>query len=67
MKFVQTFFIIFTNHDVVVKINHQMNFSISFTNKLNFRLIKILKYIQKFNIIIKYKFEKQHVISNALF
>ena len=67
IKSTQFSFIIFTDHDATVKINNQINFSTSFTDKLNLRLIKTSKYIQQFNFIIKHKLEKQHIVSNALF
>ena len=66
MKFFQFLFIVFTDHDAAVNINRQINFSTSFTDKLNLRLIKASEYIQRFNLIIKHKSRKHHVVSNAL-
>ena len=35
-------------------------------NKLNLRLIRVSNYIQRFNLNIRHKSKKQHVVSNAL-
>ena len=59
--------IIYTNHNVVLKITFQIILFTIFTNKLNFRLVRASNYIQRFNLNIKHKSKKQHVISNALF
>ena len=41
---------------------------ISLIIKLNFRLIRILKYMQKFrNLKFHYKSGKQYIVSNAFF
>lgn len=61
------FFIIYTNHEVAVNINRQKFLFTFFTDKLNLRLIKTSKYIQKFNVIIKHKSKEKHVVLNALF
>ena len=36
------------------------------TNKLNLRLIRVSNYIQRFNLNIRHKSKKQHVVLNAL-
>ena len=59
--------IIYINHNVVLKIISQTTLFITFTNKLNFRLIRASNYIQRFNFEIRHKFDKQHVVSNVLF
>lgn len=59
--------IIYTDHGAAVDINKQESLSTSFTNKLNLRLIRASEYIQRFNIIIRHKSGKKHVVSNALF
>ena len=63
----QLFSIIYTNHGVAVEISRQKSFFISFIDKFNFRLVRIFEYIQRFNLIIKHKSEKKHIIPNALF
>ena len=59
--------IIYINHDVALDITKQILFFTSFTNKFNFRLIKISNYIQRFNFDIRHKFDKQHIMSNTFF
>ena len=59
------FSIIFTNHDVVLDIAKQISLIISSTNKLNLRLIKTSNYIQRFDLEIRHKLEKQHIIFDA--
>ena len=63
---VQQSFIIYTDYEIAVEISRQKSLFIFSIDKLNLRLIKTFEYIQKFNIIIRYKFEKNHVVSNAL-
>lgn len=58
--------IIFIDHRFAVEISRQKILFILFTNKLNLHLIRIFEYIQLFNIIIKHKSKKKHIISNAL-
>ena len=59
--------IIYINYDVAIDIAKQATLIIIFMNKLNFRLMRAFDYIQRFNLNIKYKLEKQHIISNVLF
>ena len=40
---------------------------IIFTNKLNLKLIRAFDYIQRFNLKIRYKLNKQYIVLNALF
>ena len=60
------FTVIYTDHDVALKIVKQITFIISSTNKLNLRLIKAFDYVQRFNLKICHKSEIQHVIFDAL-
>ena len=62
----QNFIVIFTNHDVVLNIIKQINMTIVFIDKLNFRLVRASNYIQRFDVKLRYKFEKQHIVSNVL-
>ena len=59
--------IIYTNHDAALKISKQITLFIIFTDRLNLRLIRVFEYIQRFRIIIKHKFDKEHTVSDALF
>ena len=67
MKIFNNIIIIYIDYDVVLKITFQTTLFITFTNKLNFRLIRASNYIQRFNFKIRHKFDKQHVVSNVLF
>ncbi len=66
IEFFKKSIIIFTNHDFALSIAKQTSLIISSIDRLNLRLIRASKYIQRFNVIIKHKSDKQHVISNAL-
>ena len=59
IEFAQQFFIMYIDHETAVEISRQKFLFTFSTNKLNLRLIKTFEYIQKFNIIIKHKFEKK--------
>ena len=66
VKIFNNIIIIYIDHDVVLKITFQTTLFITFINKLNFRLIRASNYIQRFNLDIRHKFDKQHVVSNVL-
>ena len=61
-------------HSIVVYIDHAVNIDIvkqiilSFSNidKLNLRLIRASIYLFQFRFDVRYRFDKRHVISNAL-
>ena len=59
--------VIYTNHDAILDIVNQTLFITSFTDKFNFRLVRVSNYIQRFDLDIRHKFDKQHIVSNALF
>ena len=59
--------VIYIDYDATLKIVNQIIFIISSIDKLNFRLIKTFDYIQRFNLKIRYKSNKQHIVSNILF
>ena len=58
--------VIYTNHDSTLKIVKQIFFIISSIEKFNFRFVRASNYIQRFNFDIRHKFDKQHIMSNAL-
>jgi hypothetical protein len=58
--------ILFIDHESVLDIVKQIDLVITFTDKLNLRLIRAFEYIQRFNLIIKHKSEKQHIVFDAL-
>ena len=59
--------IIYIDHDVALRIIKQISLIIFFINKLNLRLIRAFNYLQRFNLNIRHKFKKQHIIFDALF
>ena len=59
--------IVYTIHDTIVKIVKQITLTIIFIDKLNLWLMRAFDYIQRFNLDIKYKLDKQYVMSNILF
>jgi hypothetical protein len=61
------FIILFTDHEFALSIVKQTSLVITFIDKLNLRLIRAFEYIQRFNVIIKHKSDKQHIVSDALF
>ena len=58
--------IIYIDYDVVLKITKQILLIISFTDKLKFRFIRVFDYLQRFNLNIRHKLDKQHIISDTL-
>lgn len=58
--------IFYTDHGAALGIAKQTTLSTSSTDKLNLRLIRASDYIQRFNIILKHKPGKQHVVPDAL-
>ena len=59
--------IVYIDHDVVFEIAKQTNFITSSIDKLNLRFVKISEYIQRFFLIIQHKFDKLHIVLDALF
>ena len=59
--------IIYTNHETILKFVKQTILIISSIDKLNFRFVRASNYIQRFDLNIRHKFDKQHIISNVLF
>jgi hypothetical protein len=59
--------IIWTDHSIIVSIIKQTKMHTSNTNKLNLRLVKIDMYLSQFDLNVRHKSDRDHVISNALF
>ena len=58
--------VIYINHEIVLDIIKQISIITSFIAKLNLRLIRVLKYIQRFrNLEFRHKSGKQYIVSNA--
>ncbi len=58
--------LILTDHGTALGITKQISLLTSSTNKPNLRLIRASKYLQRFNIEIRHKPGKQHIVSDAL-
>ena len=58
--------LIFTDHGAALGIAKQTLLSTSSTDKLNLRLIRASEYLQRFNIEIRYKPGKQHIVPDIL-
>ena len=58
--------IIYTDHGAAVGISRQETLSTSSTDKLNLRLVRASEYIQRFNLIIRHKPGKKHIVPDAL-
>ena len=59
--------IIYTNHETFLTIVKQIFLSTSSTDKLNFRFMRASDYIQRFDLVIRHKSSKFHLVSDALF
>ena len=58
--------IVYIDHDSALDIVAQTTMTIISIDKLNLRLIRAFDYIQRFNLNIRHKFDKQHIVSDAL-
>ena len=58
--------IIYTNHLTIISIMKQIKLAFNNIDKLNLRLIKIFTYLFQFVFNVRYKSNKQHIMSNAL-
>lgn len=58
--------IVYTDHGASLGIAKQTTLSTSSTDKLNLRLVRASDYIQRFQLIIKHKPGKQHIVPDAL-
>ena len=62
----KSFTIVYTDHEVSLAVAKQTSLTTSFIDKLNLRLIRTSNYIQRFDLLIKHKPERLHLMSNAL-
>ena len=58
--------IIYTNHSAITSIAKQTSLFSSNTNKLNNRLIRASQYLAQFDINMRYKPGKHHLVPDAL-
>ena len=63
---VMNMIIIYIDHAVLIFIVRQTTLTMSFTNKLNFCLIRVFQYLSRFNISLRHKAEKMNMIFNVL-
>lgn len=54
--------IIYINYIVIINIIKQFNLMISLINKLNLRLIRVSKFFNKFDLDIRHKLKKKHIV-----
>lgn len=59
--------IIHTDHDAIFEIAAQTSVSTFSIDELNLRLIRTSNYIQRFLFVIRYKFDKFHIVFDAFF
>ena len=58
--------IIFTDHGAALGIAKQTSLTTTSTDKMNLRLVRASDYLQRFELIIRHKPGKQHVVPDAL-
>ena len=62
----QTPTIIFTDHGSALGIAKQTSLTTTSTDKMNLRLVRASDYLQRFELVIRHKPGKQHVVPDAL-
>ena len=67
IKFSFLSIVVYTNHDIVLRLTKQTILITFSTNKTNFRFIRVNDYIQRFELQICHKFDKIHIVLNILF
>ena len=65
IKAIKIIIVIFIDHVVNTSIIKQITFINNNTNKFNFRLIRVFIYLSQFRFDVRYRFDKNHVISNV--
>ena len=58
--------IIYIDHSTVIDIVRQSNINTTSTKKLNLRLIRASKYLQRFRIELRHKADKTNIVPDAL-
>ena len=58
--------VIWTDHSAIASIVKQTKLSSSSVDKLNLRLIRASTYLSQFNIVVKHKAGRDHIIPDAL-
>ena len=57
----------YINHEFALKITNQITLIIINIDKLNLRFVRVFDYIQRFNLNIRHKSNKQHILFDVLF
>ena len=58
--------IIYTDHETALSIVKQTSLTTFSTDKFNLRLVRASDYVQRFNLVIRHKSEKLHIVFDAL-
>ena len=58
--------VIYTNHAITLNIARQSTLTTSFIDKLNLRLVRASEFFNRFDLDIRHKFDKKHVVFDAL-
>ena len=58
--------VIYTDHATTLSIVRQSTLTTSFTNKLNLRFVRASEFSNRFDLDIRHKFDKKHVVFDAL-
>lgn len=58
--------LIFTNHTVATNMARQVKLVSFSANKLNLRLVRASQYLSQFNLNVRYRSEKIHLVSDTL-
>ena len=58
--------VIFIDHGAALGIARQTSLTTTSTNKMNLRLVRASDYLQRFELVIRYKPGKQHIVPDAL-
>lgn len=67
MKFSKFATIIYIDYDATLDIAKQTSLTITSIDKLNLRLVRTFDYLQRFNLDIRHKLDKQHIVLDVLF
>ncbi len=58
--------VVFTHHSATTAIVKQISLSTSSTDKLNLRLVRASQYLSQFQLDVRYRPGKQHIVPDAL-
>lgn len=58
--------LVFTDHTAVTNIARQVKLASSSADKLNLRLVRASQYLSQFNLDVRYRSEKIHLVPDAL-